>query len=57
VAGAFGPIFVSTVTIHYNGVLGWKIVFFIMTLFSMIAIILWKLFIKAEVDTDLNRLA
>ena len=53
-AGILGPIIVALFTDHYPGIIGWRAVFCLTFLLNCISLILWFLFIKADIIPELN---
>lgn len=53
-AGILGPIIVALYTDYYPGVNGWRAVFILTFFLNCISLILWFMFIKAEIIPELN---
>jgi MFS family permease len=54
IAGILGPIIISELIVAFDGPTGWMITFYITLGISVFALVLWKLYMKAEVIPEIN---
>lgn len=53
-AGILGPIVVAFLTEQFPGVDGWRAAFFVTFLLNCFSLVLWFLYVRAEIVPELN---
>jgi MFS family permease len=54
IAGVLGPIIIAELIAAFDGRTGWMITFYITLGMSVFALVLWKIYMKAEVIPEIN---